>query len=167
MPMPQLETVELADNALDTVEQCLTSADWVCERIEEGSLHCAAPTRWGECGGVFIWRDEPASLHFNLSAEMRAPDGRHMAILELVEMINERLWLGHFEYWRQDGVIMFRHTFPMLDRDGPEPGEIVSLVTAATDAMDRFLPAFNFVVWAGKKPEEAIEATLFETAGEA
>jgi hypothetical protein len=37
----------------------------------------------------------------------------------------------------------------MLDRVTPEPGEIAAIVAAAMDAVDQFLPAFNFVVWAG------------------
>ena len=55
----------------------------------------------------------------------------------------------------------------MLDRVAPEPGEIAAVLAAALDAADQFLPAFNFVVWAGKTPAEAMAAVLFETAGEA
>ena len=34
-------------------------------------------------------------------------------------------------------------------------------------AVDRFVPAFNFLIWAGKSPEEAMDAAMFETDGEA
>ena len=161
------ETFEAADTALDVIEQCLTSSDWSSERGEGSTLHCAAPTRWGECGGMFAWRDNPNAVHFTLSAELRAPGVRQLEIVRLLSLVNERLWLCHFEYWSHEGVVMFRHTLPMLDRPGPEPGEIVALITAATEAVDRFLPAFNFVVWAGKSAEDAVEASLFDTCGEA
>lgn len=157
----------VADTALDTIEQCLTSADWASERCDDVTLHCAAPTRWGECGGMFAWRDEPAAVHFNLSAELRSPLARKAAVTELLALVNERLWMGHFEHWPAEGVIMFRHTLPMLDRASLEPGEIVAMITAATEAIERFLPAFNFVVWAGMSPAQAIEASMFETMGEA
>jgi hypothetical protein len=55
----------------------------------------------------------------------------------------------------------------MLDRISPDPGEVAAILAAALDAADQFLPAFNFVVWAGKSPEEAVNAVLFETHGEA
>ena len=116
---------------------------------------------------MFAWRDEPAAVHFTLTAELRAPRTRQNEMMALLSLVNERLWLGHFEYWSNEGVVMFRHTLPMLDRSGPEPGEIVALITAATEAVERFLPAFNFVVWAGKTAQEAIEASLFDTMGEA
>jgi hypothetical protein len=44
---------------------------------------------------------------------------------------------------------------------------VAAILAAALDAADQFLPAFNFVVWAGKSPEEAVNAVLFETHREA
>lgn len=155
------------DNALDVVEQTLLAADWACERSEEGLIHCASMTKWGEFGGMFAWRDEPASLNFSLTLDLRAPNAKQSAISELLRKINERLWLGHFDYWNDEGVAVFRHTIPMLDRVAPEQGEIAAVLAAALDAADQFLPAFNFVVWAGKTAEEAVAAVVFETAGEA
>ncbi len=167
MSMLNETSVSTAETALDLVEQTLLAADWACERGEEGALHCATMTSWGECGGLFTWRDEPASIHFSLTLDLRTPPGRRGAVWELLCRINERLWLGHFDYWAEEGVAIFRHTIPMLDRAQPEPGEIAAVIAAALDAANQFLPAFNFVAWAGKSPEEAIEAALFETVGEA
>ena len=66
-----------------------------------------------------------------------------------------------------DAVILFRHTLPMLDRSEPEAGEVRAVIAAATDAINMFVPAFNFVIWAGKTPREAMDAAMFETDGEA
>lgn len=167
--MPQLNSVsaEFTDRAMDVVEQTLLAADWACERSEEGMIHCASMTKWGEFGGMFAWRDEPASLSFSLTLDLRAPNAKQSAISELLRKINERLWLGQFDYWNDDGVAVFRHTIPMLDRIAPDPGEIAAVLQAALDAADQFLPAFNFVVWAGKSAEEAVAAVVFETHGEA
>lgn len=167
--MSQLDSVSIDahDSSMDVVEQTLLAADWACERSEEGLIHCASLTRWGEFGGMFAWRDEPASLNFSLTMDLRAPNAKHAAISELLRRMNERLWLGHFDYWTDEGVAVFRHTIPMLDRISPDPGEIAAVLAAALDAADQFLPAFNFVVWAGKSAEEAVTAVAFETHGEA
>lgn len=167
MSMLEDPFVEFGESALDVVEQTLLAAEWVCERSDEGLIHCSAMTRWGECGAMFAWRDEPAAIHFSLTLDLRAPPAKKAAISELLRQINERLWLGHFDYWAEDGVAVFRHTIPMLDRAQPEPGEIAAIIAAALDAAEQFLPAFNFVVWAGKSASEALEALLLETAGEA
>ncbi len=161
-------SVDSSDSALDIVEQCLTSAEWGSERTpDDMSVNCAAPTRWGECGGTFTLRDVPRAIHFSLSADMRTSDVRRVAVLELLAMVNERLSMGHFEHWSDEGVIMYRHTLPLLDREAPERGEVAAVMVAAAEAIDRFLPAFNFVIWAGKTPKEALEAALFDTVGEA
>ncbi|MBI1341006.1 hypothetical protein GC169_12465 [bacterium] len=167
MTMLEDTYVEFAESALDVVEQTLVAADWVSERSDEGIIHCSTSTRWGDCAGMFAWRDEPAAIHFSLTLDLRAPLARKAAISELLRQINERLWLGHFDYWAEDGVAVFRQTIPMLDRVSPEPGEVAAIITAAQDAVEQFLPAFNFVVWAGKSATEALEAVLLETAGEA
>ncbi len=158
---------DFSDRSMDVIEQTLLAADWACERSEEGVIHCAAMTKWGEFGGMFVWRAEPASLNFSLTLDLRAPSAKQHAISELLRKINERLWLGHFDYWSDEGVAVFRHTIPMLDRIAPDPGEIAAVLAAALDAADQFLPAFNFVVWAGKSAEEAVAAVVFETSGEA
>ncbi len=158
---------EANDDALDVIEQCLSSAEWGSERNDEMSVNCAAPTRWGECGGMFMLRNEPRAVHFSLSADMRAPATRRAAVIELLCMVNERLWMGHFEHWAEEGVIMYRHTLPLLDREAPERGEVAAMMSAAAEAIEKFLPAFNFVIWAGKSPKEALEVAVFDTLGEA
>jgi hypothetical protein len=40
-------------------------------------------------------------------------------------------------------------------------------MAAAVSATERFVPAFNFLIWAGKSPRDALEAVMFETHGEA
>jgi hypothetical protein len=41
------------------------------------------------------------------------------------------------------------------------------LLRLALEACERYFPAFQFVIWAGKTAEEAIRSSLMETAGEA
>ena len=34
-------------------------------------------------------------------------------------------------------------------------------------ACEKFYPAFQYVIWGGKSPKQAVEATILETVGEA
>lgn len=158
---------DFAADPLDLVEACLESAGWDHERDHDSAVQCIANTRWGEMGALIASRREPPGLHFTLTLDLKPTVARAPAIAKLVLMANERLWLGHFDYWIEDNIVLFRHTIPMLDRDEPHPGEIRALLAAATDAVNMFVPAFNFVIWAGKSPEEAMDAAMFETDGEA
>ena len=151
----------------EIVEQVLDGQGWQFERDGYDGLQCIIPTRWGEMGALFANRHDPAALHFSLTLDVKPQVSRRQAINELVMMMNERLWLGHFDFWLDDNVIIFRHALPMAGRMSVSHGEIQAVLTAAVDAAERFVPAFNFVIWAGKSPEEAIGAAMFETDGEA
>lgn len=153
---------------MELVESCLAVAGWDFQRDEEdNTIQCIAASRWGDMGGLFAARAEPPALHFSITLDVKPTKERRAAIAELVMMANERLWLGHFDYWADEGVIIFRHALPLLERSEPESGEVRAVLAAGLDAVNMFVPAFNFVIWAGKSPQEALEAALFETAGEA
>ena len=156
-----------AFEALEVIEQALSVSDWDFERDESGAVQCIANTRWGELGALFAVRAEPAALHFSMTLDVKPQAARQSSIGELVLTINERLWLGHFDYWLEDHVILFRHSLPLTGRVAPTTGEIHAVMSAALDAVERFVPAFNFVIWAGKSPAEALAAVMFETDGEA
>jgi hypothetical protein len=153
---------------MELVESCLAVAGWDFQRDEEDTtLQCIAASRWGDMGGMFASRREPPAIHFSLTLDVKPTQARRVQINELVMMANERLWLGHFDYWADEGVIIFRHALPLLDRIEPEAGEVRAVMAAGLDAVNMFVPAFNFVIWAGKTPAQAMEAAMFETAGEA
>ncbi len=156
-----------AIDPLDLVEEVLEAAGWPCERDEEGTLQVVAETRWGDMGALFAYRPDPDAIHFSLTLDVKPLPARRAAIAELIMLANERLWLGHFDFWQEEGVIIFRYTFPLLERDEVSAGEVRAVITAAVAAADKFMPAFNFLVWAGKSPRESIEAVMFETHGEA
>lgn len=155
------------NEALDVIEQVLELTDWEFERDETGAVQCVANTKWGDMGALFACRREPAALHFSMTLDVKPQTAKQGVIRELVLAMNERLWLGHFDYWVEDHVILFRHALPLAGRVSPTQGEIHSVIAAAAEAVERFVPAFNFVIWAGKTPSEALEAVMFETDGEA
>jgi hypothetical protein len=41
------------------------------------------------------------------------------------------------------------------------------LIESAIDECERFYPVFQFVLWGGKSPADALAASLIETHGEA
>ncbi|MEM9937831.1 MAG: YbjN domain-containing protein [Pseudomonadota bacterium] len=164
-----LRTPDVQDiDPMELVESCLAEAGWDFQRDEEdNTLQCIANSRWGDMGGMFASRREPPALHFSITLDIKPKRERQAQISELVMMANERMWVGHFDYWIDEGVLLYRHALPLLDRVEPEAGEVRAILAAGLDAINMFVPAFNFVIWAGKTPREAMEAALFETTGEA
>ena len=161
------QEIDTDHGALEPVEHVLDAAGWPQERGEDYTVQTIAPTRWGEMGGLFTYREEPRSVHYSLTLDVRPLPGRKAQLAELVMLVNERLWIDHFDFWQDEGVILFRHAIPLADRPEPSEGEISAILAASVDAVERFIPAFNFLIWAGKSPAEALEAAMFETEGEA
>jgi hypothetical protein len=98
---------------------------------------------------------------------MRAPQGRRADAARLAGLINENLWLGHFDVWSDDGSIIFRHSLPMNGREEVTAGEVQALLSAAHDAAHRYRSAFHYLLKTDVTPEEAATAALFEIAGQA
>ncbi len=160
----QMDPVE---NSLDLIERELDAADWSHERDGYNSIHCIAPTCWGDLGGVFTMQESPDALHFSVTLDVKPTLARRGEVSELVILMNEKLWLGHFDYWMADGIILFRHTIPMAGRTEPEASEVTAVIEAAKTAVERFTPSLNYVIWAGKSAEDAMVAAMFDTVGEA
>lgn len=152
---------------LDLVEQVVIAEQFPFERTGDGELHFTAPGAWQDHAVWFAWSEGIETLHICLALEAKAPPARRAEIAELLLLLNERLWLGHFDVWSDDGAIVYRHALALPGGVAPAPSQIAAMVAAALEAGERFYPAFNFLIWAGKPPREAAAAALFDTAGEA
>lgn len=162
------DDVELATDPLETVEAVLGADDrFSFERAEDGDVHFNFKSAVGETVGYFSYRGELPALLFTLGFDVQAPVSRRAEAVRLAGLINENLWLGHFDVWSDDGTIIFRHAMPMIGREEISVGEIQAMLAAALDAAERFQPAFHFLILGGMSAEDASKAALFEVCGEA
>jgi serine/threonine-protein kinase len=97
----------------------------------------------------------------------KVPERRRPEVQQLISLINEQLWVGHFDLWIKDGMVMFRHALVLAGGLEPTNHQCQSLLSTALEACEGYFPAFQFVVWAGKQARPALDAAMFETSGEA
>lgn len=162
------DEVETSIDPMDTVECVLAGDDrFKYERAEDGDVHFSFKCSMGETVGYFSHRHELPALLFTLGFDLQAPVSRRAEAVRLAGLINENLWLGHFDVWSDDGTIIFRHAMPMIGRDEISVGEIQAMLAAALDAAERFQPAFHFLILGSMSADDASQAALFETSGEA
>jgi hypothetical protein len=153
-------------NPVDLVEHVAATHDWPCERSSTDELTLVVAGTWTDYNVSLNWRDDLESLHLACAFDFKVPDSRLPEIYRLVAQINEQLWLGHFDVWTQDGLIMFRHGL-MLNGATATTRQCEALLKAALEACERYYQAFQFVVWAGKESREALVSTMFQTEGQA
>jgi hypothetical protein len=154
---------------IDMLEQYFTAHGWASERSGDDEIVANFQGSWTQYELRAIWRDEDHVLQFLALPDIRVANDKYSAVYETVGLINEQLWLGHFELWGNSGLVIFRHAALL---EGEEGGVLTlqqaeTLVEAAIEECERFYPVFQFVLWAGKTPQEAIAAALIETQGEA
>ncbi len=166
-PQSEEDDVEPGFDPLDVVEHVLAAENLTFDRTEDGDLAFALTGDWKDYELWFAWRPEVDCLQLCLSLDMRAPKSRRPATHELLSLINQRIWLGHFEVWADDGEIVFRHALSLPHGERPTLAQAAAMIDAAVEAADRFYPAFDFLLKGAKSPDEAMAACMFETVGQA
>jgi hypothetical protein len=140
---------------------------WAFDQVSEDEVSVEIPGSWTTYQLRAIWRREDHVLQLLCLPEIRVGDDKRGAAHELLALINEQLWLGHFDIWSQGGVLLYRHGL-MLGDDGMLSLDMAQLaIDSAVAECDRFYPAFQFVLWSDKGPREALDAALVDAAGEA
>ena len=114
-----------------------------------------------------IWRAEDNVLQLLCLPDVRVAKGKHAGAVDLLAKVNEQIWLGHFDIWSKGGVLVYRNG-AMLGSDGLlSLDQAQALIETAVEECDRFYPAFQFVLWGDKSPDDALECALVDAAGEA
>ncbi len=157
---------ERMTNPIDLVEQVAHVHDWACDRTADDEVTLIVAGSWTDYHVSLNWRDDLEALHLACAFDFKVPENRLPEVYRLIAQINEQLWLGHFDLWTQEGLIMFRQGL-MLNGALATPGQCEAMLKAALEACERYYQAFQFVVWAGKDSREALVSTMFHTEGQA
>ena len=152
---------------LDMLASYFEANGWAYEHAGEDEIVATIQGSWAQYEVRAIWRDEDQVLQLLALPDIRVTDEKRATTYETLGLINEQLWLGHFELWSSSGIILFRHGALLGPGGTMTLDQAQILVETAIDECERFYPVFQFVLWGGKTPSEAISASLIETRGEA
>ena len=165
--IPTLFEPERQSNPVDVIEQIAALNDWSFERAGDDEITISVAGGWSDYHVSFSWMEENEAIHLACAFDLKVPDARKLEVMRLLSAVNEQLWIGHFDLWNQEGVVMYRQALLLSGGAEPNSSQVERLLLAAIEACERYFQAFQFVVWAGKNAAEALEGVLFETVGEA
>ena len=154
-------------NPLDIVEQVISSNDWIFDRRSDCEIAAEVPGRWCDYGLYFSWSHDIAVMHFSCAFDLKAPEKRRGALYELLARANEKLWIGHFGMDPDDGMPVFRHSVLLRGVTSASAESVEDMVDIAVTECERFFPAFQFALWGGRTPDDALAAAMLECIGEA
>ncbi len=152
---------------VDIIEQIAAINDWEFERQDADEISISVRGSWGDYHVSFNWMEDLESLHIACAFDLKVPEPRRAEVKHLISLINEQLWIGHFDIWHHEGVVLFRNSHLLSGGAEVSPQQAEALLRSATDSCDLYYQAFQFVVWAGKAASEALAQVMFETVGEA
>jgi hypothetical protein len=162
-----IDAIPTEAGPLDTIERLASAIDMGAQRVDETELHVSMQGSWRDVSVWFAWRAEAQVLQIGAPLEMKVPAAKRAEVCALLALVNERLWLGHFDLWEQDHGLIYRNGAVLPSGQAMDPSQAEILLRGAMEAFEKFYPAFNYVLWGGKSAAEAIEACVLETVGNA
>lgn len=153
--------------AVDMLAALFEARGWPCKSVSEEEISGEIQGSWTTYQLRCIWRAEDKVLQILCLPEIRIPDEKRIVATELLALVNEQMWLGHFDVWSNGGVLLYRHG-TMLGDDGMlSVTQAQGLIENAIEECDRFYPAFQFIMWGDKTARDALDSALVDAAGEA
>jgi hypothetical protein len=159
--------IDSRNNPLAAVEDIAAENNWAFERSGEDEVTIVSKGSWTGSQLSFTWMAEIEALHLASAFDMKIPQARRPEVQRLIAAINEQLWVGHFDIWTHTGMIMYRQALVLPGGLTASSAQCEVMLAGAIHACERYYPAFQFVVWAGKTAAEAMSAAMFDTEGEA
>ena len=162
-----IEFEDRIEHPVDVVERIASLKDWSFDRDDPDEISISVAGSWADYNVAFTWLPQHEALHLACAFDMKVPEARLADVQQLIAKINEQLWIGHFDVWMQNGVVMFRHALVLAGGVTASGRQCEAVLGTALDSCERYFPAFQFVIWAGKSAREAMDSAMFETAGQA
>ena len=162
-----MDTENLILNPIDIVEEVIHSKKWTFSRSAEHELVAEISSEWCQYRLYFTWSEKIKAINFTITFDLKFPQNKYLAAYELLALINEKLWIGHFDITSKNGIPAYRHTVLSFPENEMLQNQLEDLVDIAIYECEKYYPAFQLVLFENAKPTKAIEISSFETIGQA
>jgi hypothetical protein len=102
--MSLIEITDHRGNPLEVVERMASTNDWSFERAGEDEITILVRGKWTDYQVSFTWMDDIEALHLACAFEIKTPERCRAEVQLLTALVNEQMWVGHFDFWGQDGT---------------------------------------------------------------
>ena len=130
-------TIDSRNNPLAVVEDIAADNNWAFERSGEDEVTIVSKGDWTDYQLSFTWMGEIEALHLACAFDLKVPEPRRAEVLALIALINEQLWLGHFDLWKDDGMLLYRHGL-LLAGARTHVGQCEALLRGALESCERY-----------------------------
>ena len=154
-------------NPIDTVENIFSTQNYELDRRNINEVAVEIQGKWNNMLLFFAWEENMRCLHMSCLMDIESKIEDRSKIFELLALVNEELWVGHFSYWTEQNMPVFKHSIIVTDAENEFAGKISQLIDIAVKECERMYPIFNVVLTKGMNPHQALYPMTFETIGRA
>ena len=154
-------------NPIDIVEEVIYEKNWSFSRADEYELVADIASKCCQYRLYFTWSENIRAISFTITFDLKFPQSKIMKAYELIGLINEKLWLGHFDITSKNGIPAYRHTI-LSNADSDFLHEkLENLVDIAIYECEKYYPSFQQVLFDELEPSKSLLFANFEVLGSA
>ena len=155
------------NNPLDALENIIYSKQWPCSRANDYELISEIKGRQCLFRLYVVWSESINAISLTITSYIRVPETLKEPIYELLALINENLWMGHFDITSRNGIPAYRNTYLIKEKNIENIKIIEDLIDIGINDFEKFYPSFQMVLWENFNPSSAAATCLMETLGQA
>lgn len=165
--MEPAQNLALSYNPIDVVENIFASRSFELERRSLNEVVVEVQGKWNNMLLFFAWEATMQCMHISCLMDIETKIEDRSKIFELLALVNEELWVGHFSYWTEQNIPVFKHSVLLKDDEDLFEDQISRLIDIAIKECERMYPIFKVVLTKGMDPRQALYPMMMTTLGQA
>ena len=161
------EKLETYPNPIDEIENFLNAHAYTSERRGNNEIVVEIQGKWNDMLVFFSFEENMQCLHISCLMNIETTIENKSKIFELLAMINDNMWVGHFSYWTEQKMPIYRHSIFCNRLNTHLEQQIAQILDIAIKECERMYPVFKVVLTKGMEPSQALYPLLMETSGQA
>ena len=154
-------------NPIDIVEDVIHSKKWTFSRADDHELVAEIASHWSLYRLYFSWSEQIKAINFTVTFDLKFPESKLSNAYELIGLINEKLWIGHFDVTSKNGIPAFRHTILSSSDNDFLHKKLENLVDIAIYECEKYYPSFQQVLFEEISARQSLVFANFEVIGTA
>ena len=134
-------------NPIDIVEDVIYQKKWSFSRADDYELVADISSKWCQYRLYFTWSENVRAMSFTITFDLKFPQSNLYKAYELIGLINEKLWIGHFDITSKNGIPAFRHTILSSTDNDFLHKKLEDLVDIALYECEKYYPSFQQVLF--------------------
>tara|TARA_B100001540_G_scaffold312656_1_gene334161 strand:- start:497 stop:985 length:489 start_codon:yes stop_codon:yes gene_type:complete len=154
-------------NPIDIIEDVIHSKKWTFSRSDDCELVADISSKWCEYRLYFSWSEQIKAISFTITFDLIFPHTQSEKVHKLLALINENLWIGHFDITSKNGIPAYRHTVLSFAENQMLYPQLENLVDIAIYECEKYYPAFQLLLYEDTDPMKALKISTLDTIGQA